>query len=91
MRAESTLFCAGDPITKIDRHAGGVLRRFRLDQGVSQYELALLVGISAEELAAYESGEKPLPLSVAFLASLMMHYAIDSLLDDIVFDDLEDL
>ena len=76
---------------KIDRHVGGMLRSFRRDQCLSQHDFALLLGVSVEELAAYEEGERPLPLSVALLASLMLNCTVESLLEDIVFDNFDDL
>jgi len=63
------------------RIVGGLLRQARLEADVSQKKLALALGCSAQRLAAYEYGERPIPLAELELLAQYLHRPLEYFLD----------
>ncbi len=64
------------------RIVGALLRQARLDSGVSQKELAEVLGCSTRRLAAYEYGERPIPLAELELLAQHLHLPLEYFLDN---------
>ncbi len=64
------------------RIVGALLRQARLEAGVSQKELADLLGCSARRLSSYEYGERPIPLAELELLAEHLHLSLEYFLDN---------
>ncbi|EME3581508.1 helix-turn-helix transcriptional regulator [Enterococcus faecium] len=65
--------------TSLDKKIGNLIKQFREEKGVSQELLVKTLGISLNDLKAYETGQKPFTVDTVF------HFA-DAL--GVTFDDL---
>ncbi|HEY68677.1 MAG: hypothetical protein DRI79_01950 [Chloroflexi bacterium] len=63
------------------RIVGALLRQARLEAGISQRELAEVLGCSASRLSAYEHGERPIPLAELELLAQHLHLPLEHFLD----------
>lgn len=61
---------------------GGLLRQSRLDAGQGPEEVAEAVGISVDELLAYESGEQAIPYLLLEKLARQVGQSVDTFLDD---------
>ena len=64
------------------RIVGALLRQARLEAGISQKELAEMVGCSASRLSAYEHGERPIPLAELELLAQYLRLPLEHFLDN---------
>ena len=64
------------------RIVGALLRQARLEAGISQKELAEMVGCSASRLSAYEHGERPVPLAELELLAQYLRLPLEHFLDN---------
>lgn len=70
---------------KIDRHIGERLREVRLKKSMTVADLAAQMGITAETLVRYESGDLRCPASHLFLAAQVLEVPVG-----VFFDGLRD-
>jgi len=61
---------------------GGRIRAFRKEHGLDREDLATLVGVRPERIAAYESGEALPPLYTLIRLSQVLRTSVDGLLSD---------
>jgi transcriptional regulator with XRE-family HTH domain len=64
------------------RIVGALLRQTRLEAGISQKELAKVLGCSTGRLSAYEYGERPIPLTELDALAHHLHLPLEHFLDD---------
>jgi transcriptional regulator with XRE-family HTH domain len=64
------------------RIIGTLLRQARLDAGISQKDLAAVIGCSPSTLSAYEHGERPIPLIELELAAQHLDLSLDHFFTD---------
>ncbi|MDY6876254.1 MAG: helix-turn-helix transcriptional regulator [Chloroflexota bacterium] len=64
------------------RIVGALLCQARLEAGVSQKELAEVVGCSSSRLSAQEHGEQPIPLAELELLAQYLHLPMEYFLDN---------
>ncbi|MDY7078175.1 MAG: helix-turn-helix transcriptional regulator [Chloroflexota bacterium] len=64
------------------RIVGALLRQARLEDDISQKELAEVVGCSTKRLSAYEHGERPIPLAELELLAQCLHHPLEYFLDN---------
>jgi len=64
------------------RIVGALLRQTRLEAGISQKELAKILGCSTSRLSAYEYGERPIPLTELDALAHHLHLPLEYFLDD---------
>ena len=64
------------------RIVGALLRQARLEANVPQRELAELLGCSNKRLAAYEYGERPMPLAELELSAQHLRLPLEYFLDN---------
>ncbi len=64
------------------RIVGALLRQARLEAGISQKELAKVVGCSTSRISAYEHGERPIPLAELELLAQYLQLPLEHFLDD---------
>ena len=60
----------------VRRAIGTRLRRWRLDRGWSQGELAEAVGLSQPALSNYEAGRRDMPLTIASAIALELELSV---------------
>lgn len=58
------------------------MRQARLEAGISQKELAKVVGCSTSRISAYEHGERPIPLAELELLAQYLQLPLEHFLDD---------
>ncbi|MFQ6101858.1 MAG: helix-turn-helix domain-containing protein [Anaerolineae bacterium] len=63
------------------RIVGALLRQARLEAGISQRELAEVVGCSTGRLSAYEYGKRPIPLAELELLAQHLNLPLEYFLD----------
>ena len=61
---------------------GGRIRAFRREHGLDREDLATLVGVQPDRIAAYESGEALPPLYTLIRLSQVLRTSVDGLLSD---------
>jgi len=70
--AEEPLTAPGELLLLRQRIIGALLRQARLEAGMSQKELAQLLGCSSSRISTYEYGERPIPLAeLELLATIL--------------------
>jgi len=76
----------GPPLQEVlalrHRIVGALLRQARLEAGISQRELAEVVGCSTKRLSAYEYGERAIPLAELELFAHHLHQPLEYFLDN---------
>ena len=63
------------------RIVGALLRRARLEAGISQKDLAEVLGCSSGRLSAYEYGKRPIPLAALELLAQQLDLSLEYFLD----------
>ncbi len=59
-------------IHPIDAHVGAILRKLRLERGLSQTELAKAGGVTFQQLQKYESGKNRVSASMLYTLAMAL-------------------
>ena len=57
------------------------IREFRIQNGLTQLDLAIIVGVSKQSISAYEVGDKEPPVSTLAKIAIALECSVDELID----------
>jgi transcriptional regulator with XRE-family HTH domain len=81
LAAEEGLLPLQEVLALRHRIVGALLRKARLEQGLSQKELAEVLGCSSARLSSYEYGKRPIPMAELELLAQHLRLPLEHFLD----------